>query len=157
MNPDVRWMGEAIAEAEAAFAAGEVPIGAVVVHSGRVVGRGHNRTAGSGQPFEHAEMVALWDAVRTVGASSLEACALYSTIEPCVMCIGAAILSRVPRVVFGAREPRTGACESLFAIQNEPRLMHRPVVLGGVEEARCRELMQRFFADRRGQSEDARR
>ncbi len=145
-------MREAIAEAEAAAADGEVPIGAVVVRSGKVVGRGHNRTAKSGQPFEHAEIVALWDAVDEVGAHALEESALYSTIEPCVMCIGAAILSRVPRVVFGAREPRTGACESVFAIQNEPRLLHRPVVIGGVEEARCRELMQRFFVEKRGQS-----
>ncbi len=149
MTRDSKWMQEALAEAEKAFAAGEVPVGAAVVLDNRVVGRGHNRSLQSGQPFEHAEVVALWDAVRAVGARALEQAVLYSTIEPCVMCIGAVLLARVPKVVFGAREPRTGACESVFAIQNEPRLLHRPAVIGGVEESRCRELMQRFFNDKR--------
>lgn len=139
----------ALAEAETAFNAGEVPIGAVVVLGDEVIGRGHNRTEQSGQPFEHAEMRALWDATKVVGARALEQAVLYSTIEPCVMCIGAVILARLPRVVFGAREPRTGACESIFSIPNEPRLMQRIAVIGGVEEAACRELMQRFFEQRR--------
>jgi tRNA(adenine34) deaminase len=142
-------MGEALTEAERAFAQGEVPVGAVVVLENRVVGRGFNRTTKSGQPFEHAEVVALWDAVASVGARSLEQAVLYSTIEPCVMCIGAVLVAKVPRVVFGAREPRTGACESILAIPNEPRLLHRVAVLGGVEEERCRALMQRFFEARR--------
>jgi tRNA(adenine34) deaminase len=149
MTQDAVWMREALAEAERAYAAGEVPVGAVVVLEKRVVGRGHNRTLKTGQPFEHAEVVALWDAVSAEGARAIENAVLYSTIEPCVMCIGAVLLARIPRVVFGAREPRTGACESVFAIQNEPRLLHRPVVIGGVEEVRCRELMQRFFGERR--------
>jgi tRNA(adenine34) deaminase len=149
MNHDGRWMEAALSEAEAALAEGEVPVGAVVVLDNRVVGRGHNRTGRSGQPFEHAEIIALWEAVEKVGARGLEQAVLYSTIEPCVMCIGAVILARLPRVVYGAREPRTGACESVFAIPNEPRLLFRPAVIGGVEEARCRELMQRFFARRR--------
>jgi len=142
-------MAEAIREAEAAFDAGEVPVGAVVVLEERVVGRGHNRSVRTGQPFEHAEILALWQAVATVGARDLEQAVLYSTIEPCVMCIGAVLLARLPRVVFGAREPKTGACESVLAIPNEPRLLHRVTVIGGVEEARCRELMQRFFEARR--------
>ncbi len=149
MNADARWMREALGEAEAAFAAGEVPVGAVVVLDGRVVGRGRNRTAQSGQPFEHAEVMALWQAVETVGAHALEQAVVYSTIEPCVMCIGAVLLARVPRVVFGAREPRTGACESVLSIPNEPRLLHRVAVVGGVEEDQCRALMQRFFEARR--------
>jgi tRNA(adenine34) deaminase len=94
-------------------------------------------------------MRALWAATESVGAHGLEQAVLYCTIEPCVMCIGAVILARLPRVVFGAREPRTGACESIFAIPNEPRLMQRIAVMGGVEESRCRELMQRFFAAQR--------
>lgn len=142
-------MREAIAEAERAFAGGEVPVGAVVVLDGRVVGRGHNRTEGRQQPFEHAEIVALWDAVANVGSHALEQAVLYSTIEPCVMCIGAVLLARLPRVVFGAREPRTGACESVLAVPNEPRLWHRVAVMGGVEEDACRALMQRFFEARR--------
>ncbi len=149
MNADARWMNDAIAEAENAFAAGEVPVGAVVVLDGRIVGRGRNRTIESGQPFEHAEVVALWDAVASVGSHALTEAVLYATVEPCVMCIGAVLLARIPRVVFGAREPRTGACESVLAIPNEPRLSHRVVVLGGVEEAACRSLMQRFFEARR--------
>jgi tRNA(adenine34) deaminase len=142
-------MGFALAEAELGLSEGEVPIGAVVVHKGEVVGRGHNRTEKTGYPFEHAEVVALWDAVGTVGAHALSESILYSTIEPCVMCIGAAILARVPRVVFGAREPKTGACESVFSIPNEPDLDHRIVVTGGVESERCREILQRFFRDKR--------
>jgi tRNA(adenine34) deaminase len=142
-------MQVALDEARAAFGKGEVPIGAVVVLGDEVVGRGHNQTEASGQPFEHAEIRALWHATRSVGARALEQAVLYSTIEPCVMCIGAVILARIPRVVFGAREPRTGACESIFDIPNEPRLMQRIAVIGGVEEAACRELMQRFFEQRR--------
>jgi tRNA(adenine34) deaminase len=142
-------MRAALEEAEAAFGEGEVPIGAVVVRDERVIGRGHNRTERTGQPFEHAEMRALWNATQTVGMYGLEQAVLYATIEPCVMCIGAVILARIPRVVFGAREPRTGACESIFAIPNEPRLTQRIAVIGGVEEQKCRELMQRFFEQRR--------
>jgi tRNA(adenine34) deaminase len=149
MHRDAQWMEAALAEAEAAFGEGEVPIGAVVVLDGGIVGRGHNRSTRSGQPFEHAEIVALWDAVARVGARALEQAVLYSTVEPCVMCIGAVLLARVPRVVFGVREPRTGACGSVMSIPSEPGLMHRVAVIGGVEEARCRELMQRFFAQRR--------
>jgi len=142
-------MRAALEEAEIAFGEGEVPVGAVVVLDERVIGRGHNQTERSGQPFEHAEMRALWEATQSVGAHGLDQAVLYCTIEPCVMCIGAVILARLPRVVFGAREPRTGACESVFAIPNEPRLMQRIAVIGGVEENTCRELMQRFFAQRR--------
>jgi tRNA(adenine34) deaminase len=149
LDRDARWMRVALEEAEAAFRDGEVPVGAVVVLDDRVIGRGHNQTERSGQPFEHAEMRALWEATKTVGAYGLEQAVLYCTIEPCVMCIGAVILARLPRVVFGAREPRTGACESIFAIPNEPRLTQRIAVLGGVEEGKCRELMQRFFVARR--------
>lgn len=150
MHDDARWMGEAIAEAELAFAEGEVPVGAVVVVGNEIVGRGHNRCERTGYPFEHAEVVALWDAVGNVGARALTDAVLYATVEPCVMCTGAAILIRVSRIVFGAREPKTGACESVFSIPNEPRLSHRPVVTGGIEQDRCGELMRRFFEARRG-------
>lgn len=151
MSGDAHWMGEAIVEAEAAFAEGEVPVGAVVVVENRIVGRGHNRSERTGYPFEHAEVVAMWDAVGAVGARALTQSVLYVTVEPCVMCTGAAILARVPRVVFGAREPRTGACESVFSIPNEPALTHRMVVTGGVEQERCARLMKEFFAARRGE------
>ncbi len=151
MHDDARWMAEALDEARAALDAGEVPVGAVVVLERRVVGRGHNRSRSTGQPFEHAEMVALWDAVERVGAHALAQAVLYVTVEPCTMCIGAAVLARVPRVVFGVREPRTGACGSVLDVPDEPSLMHRPVVIGGVEAEVARELMQAFFRGRRGE------
>jgi len=149
MHDDRYWMGKALEEARRAFESGEVPVGAVVVHRDRIVGRGHNRIEKTGRPFEHAEVVAMWEAVGTLGQKTLDDCVLYSTVEPCVMCIGAALLARVPRVIFGVREPTTGACESVFSIPNEPALEHSMVVTGGVEEARARDLMQAFFRDRR--------
>jgi tRNA(adenine34) deaminase len=149
MHDDHYWMDKALDEAQKAFDRGEVPVGAVVVHRDRIVGRGHNRTEQTGRPFEHAEVVAMWEAVGTLGTRTLENCVLYSTIEPCVMCIGAALLARIPRVIFGAREPATGACESVFSIPNEPSLEHHIVVTGGVEAARAKDLMQAFFRARR--------
>jgi tRNA(adenine34) deaminase len=133
MKDDRHWMQCAIAEAENALANGEVPVGAVVVYKGEIVGKGHNRTEKTGFPFEHAEVVAMWDAVARHDRWVLGESALYVTLEPCVMCVGAAILARVPRIVFGAREPKTGACESVFSIPNEPRLDYKPAVIGGVD------------------------
>jgi tRNA(adenine34) deaminase len=152
MHDDAYWMGKAIEEARRAFDAGEVPVGAVVVHRGRIVGRGHNRTEETGRPFEHAEVLAMWDAVGNLQRKTLENCILYSTVEPCVMCVGAAMLARIPRIIFGAREPKTGACESVFSIPNEPGLDHPIVVTGGVEADRALALMQAFFRDRRESS-----
>jgi tRNA(adenine34) deaminase len=149
MHDDAYWMGKALDEAERALEEKEVPVGAVVVLRDRIVGRGHNRTERTGRPFEHAEVLAMWEAVGNLERKTLEDCVLYSTIEPCVMCVGAALLSRLPRIVFGAREPKTGACESVFSIPNEPGLDHSIVVTGGVEADRCRELIQSFFRDRR--------
>ena len=152
MHDDAHWMGKAIEEARRAFDAGEVPVGAVVVHRDRIVGRGHNRTEETGRPFEHAEVLAMWGAVGNLQRKTLENCILYSTVEPCVMCVGAAMLARIPRIVFGAREPKTGACESVFSIPNEPGLDHPIVVTGGVEAEQALALMQAFFRDRRESS-----
>ncbi len=149
MQDDIYWMGKALELAQQAGDHGEVPIGAVVVHRNKVVGGGHNTTELSGLPFEHAEMIALREAVATTGFRTLENCVLYSTIEPCVMCIGAALLARIPRVVFGAREPKTGACESVFSIPNDPGVGVSIVVTGGVEEEKARAIMQAFFRSRR--------
>jgi tRNA(adenine34) deaminase len=154
MKDDRYWMGKAIEEAEAAYSQGEVPVGAVVVRDGEILGRGHNRTEQTGFPFEHAEVVAMWDAVKRRDRWALAESSLFVTVEPCVMCVGAMLLGRVPRVVFGAREPRTGACESVLAIPNEPGLSHRLTVVGGVEEERCRNLLQRFFRAQRGGGTD---
>jgi tRNA(adenine34) deaminase len=145
IKDDRYWMVEALAEAETALAEGEVPVGAIVVRNGEAIGRGHNRVEQKGMPFEHAEVVAMWDAVRRTDRWALTESVLYVTIEPCAMCVGAILLGRLPKVVFGAREPRTGACESVLAIPTEPALEHRLTVIGGVEERRCRELLQRSF------------
>ena len=149
MKDDSYWMRAAIEEAERTAEHDDVPVGAVVVHEGTVVGRGHNRCEEKGFPFEHAEVVAMWDAIEARDKWVLTESTLFVTIEPCVMCVGAALLARVPRIVFGAREPRTGACESVLAIPNEPELDHRISVTGGVEADRCRELVQEFFRRRR--------
>lgn len=149
MKDDRHWMEQAIAEAERALALGEVPVGAVVVHRGQVIGRGHNRVEAKGFPFEHAEVVAMWDAVARTDRWALADSTLYVTVEPCVMCVGALLLARVPRLVYGTKEPKTGACESVLSIPNEPGLEHRPAVLGGVEAERCRALIQEAFRIRR--------
>ena len=151
MHDDAYWMDQALEEAGRSLRAGEVPIGSVVVSRDRVVGRGRNRTEEKNQPFEHAEMEAMREAVESLGSKSLEQCILYSTVEPCVMCVGAALLARIPRIVFGAREPRTGACESIFSIPNDPALERRMVVTGGVREDRARDLMQAFFRQQRNE------
>jgi len=145
MNNDTVWMRHAIAEAEEALASGEVPVGAVVVRRGEIIGRGHNRMEETGFPFEHAEVVAMWDAIKKHDRWALADSVLYVTVEPCVMCVGAILLARVPRLVYGVKEPRTGACESIFSIPNEPKVEHRLAVIGGVERERCRELMQLAF------------
>ena len=149
MKNDATWMAAAIEQAQAGFDAGEVPVGAVVVKGDEVIGRAHNRVEQKGMPFEHAEMVAMWQAVHEHDRYALEHSTVYVTLEPCAMCTGAMLLARIPRVVFGASEPKTGACESVLSIPNMPEFDHQMVVVGGVEEARCRELMQRFFRERR--------
>jgi tRNA(adenine34) deaminase len=145
MKDDAVWMQHAIAEAEEALSLGEVPVGAVVVHEGTIIGRGYNRVEKTGFPFEHAEVVAMWDAIENRDRWALAESVLYVTVEPCVMCVGAILLARLPRLVYGAREPRTGACGSVLSIPDEPMLDHRLAVIGGVEHARCRELMQSAF------------
>ncbi|UCG51590.1 MAG: nucleoside deaminase [Candidatus Latescibacterota bacterium] len=152
MKDDCFWMQHALNEAEAALGEGEVPVGAVVVLDGEIIGRGRNRTEQKGSPFEHAELVALEEAVRKRDRWVLAESSLYVTVEPCVMCVGALLLARVPRVVFGSREPKTGACESVFGIPNEPGLDHRMVVIGGVEAEHSKELLQEFFRTKRNRN-----
>jgi tRNA(adenine34) deaminase len=143
-------MRKAIEEAGRALEEGEVPIGAVLVHDGEAAGRGYNRTEQTGLPFEHAEFVAISNAVKEHGRWILSESVLYVTVEPCVMCVGVILLGRIPKVVFGAHEPKTGACESVFSIPNDPELDHRVTVIGGVEADRCAELLRTFFRGRRG-------
>ncbi len=142
---DSRWMREALREAERAGRRGEVPVGAVVVGAGRVLGRAGNAIEAAQDPTAHAEMLALRQAAAALGTRRLLATTLYVTLEPCAMCAGAAVLARVPRLVFGAADPKAGACGSLRNVAEDPRLNHRCQVRGGVLEQECAELLKGFF------------
>lgn len=142
-------MRAALEQARVAFAAGEVPIGAVLVMDGRIVARGYNRPIGAVDPTAHAEIVALRAGAQAVGNYRLTDAALYVTVEPCLMCVGALVHARVRDVVYGALEPKTGALVSAARALDTPGLNHRFTVTGGVLEAECRELMQAFFRERR--------
>jgi tRNA(adenine34) deaminase len=149
VTDDERWMDEAIAEARAAAAAGDVPVGAVVVHGGAVIGRGRNRREADTDPTAHAEILALREAAKALGQWRLHDCALYVTIEPCAMCAGAAILARVPLVVFAAPEEKTGAVQSTVDLFDDPRALHRPKWRVGARRAEVERLLADFFRARR--------
>ena len=142
-------MALALAEAARAGAAGEVPIGAVVVRAGGVLGAAGNAPIGSVDPTAHAEVLALRAAARTADNYRLPGATLYVTVEPCAMCVGAALQARVATIVFGCRDPKAGAAGSLFDLTTDPRLNHRIAVVAGVAEERSRRLLQDFFAARR--------
>ena len=142
-------MREALALAAEAAAAGEVPVGAVVVSAGRVVGRGANRPITSHDPTAHAEVVALRDAATRLGNYRLPGCELYVTLEPCAMCVGAMIHARIARVVYGARDPKTGACGSVVDLPAVATLNHHAAFEGGVLADDCGAALKRFFAERR--------
>lgn len=139
------FMAEALKEAERAGAIGEVPIGAVVVKDGAVVGRGHNRRETDRDPTAHAEILALRDAAKNLGGWRLTGCELYVTIEPCPMCAGAIVMARIDRLVYGAPDLKAGAAGTLYEIPTDPRLNHRMSVEAGVLEDQCRELISNFF------------
>nr|MBN2277759.1 nucleoside deaminase [candidate division Zixibacteria bacterium] len=139
------FMEKALDEARLAFDEGEVPIGAVVVSRGSIIGRGHNRTEALKDATAHAEIIAITSAAEKVGDWRLEDCLLYSTIEPCAMCAGAAVLSRIKTIVYGARDPKFGACGSIFEIPTDVRLNHRIVIISGIMEDESIALMQLFF------------
>ena len=142
-------MGAALREAEAAGAAGEVPIGAVVVAGGEIVAAAGNRTLRDADPTAHAEIVVLREAARRVGNHRLVGAELYVTVEPCIMCAGAVVQARVARVVFGCADPKAGALGSVYDIAADARLNHHFEVISGIEEERCRALLQQFFRERR--------
>lgn len=142
-------MREALRQAQAAFDLGEVPVGAVVVHDGRIVGRGHNQPIAATDPTAHAEIVAVREAAHTLGNYRLNGCTLYVTVEPCLMCVGALVHARVEAVVFGTPEPKSGALVSAIQAMDFPGLNHRFPVTPGVLETECGELMRRFFRERR--------
>lgn len=149
LEPDRRWMKLALKEAERAFDLGEVPIGAVVVRNRDIVGRGHNLVERLKDPTAHAEIIAITAACETLGSKFLDGCTLYVTLEPCPMCAGAIVWSRVDRLVFGAFDEKAGAASTLYNIPQDPRLNHRVDVVSGVEADRAAGLMQAFFQQRR--------
>jgi tRNA(adenine34) deaminase len=148
---DEFWMEEALRAAQRALEAGEVPVGAVVVHAGEIVGRGWNRNLTDSDPTAHAEIVALRQAGSNLGNHRLEDCAVFATIEPCPMCAGALVHARIKRLVYGADDPKAGAVHSVMEVLNHPQLNHRMEVRGGVLAGRCAELLQTFFRDRRAE------
>ncbi|MBU3741239.1 MAG: 16S rRNA (cytidine(1402)-2'-O)-methyltransferase [Candidatus Kapabacteria bacterium] len=144
-----RFMRMAIDLATAAAEHGDVPVGCVIVRGDEVVGRGANAIERTGEPTRHAEIEAIEMACRTVGEKFLDDCTLYVTLEPCSMCAGAIVLSRLPTVVYGAADPKTGACRSVFELADDPRLNHRAIIRTGVLADECAALLSKFFATRR--------
>jgi tRNA(adenine34) deaminase len=142
-------MEEALRCAQRALEMGEVPVGAVIVADGRVVGRGWNRNLTDHDPTAHAEIVALREAARNSANHRLSTCTLFATIEPCAMCAGAAIHARVGRLVYGADDPKAGAVHSVLQVVNHPSLNHQMKVRGGVLAGRSAEMLQDFFRNRR--------
>ena len=144
------WMDLALSEAALTAGSGDVPIGAVVLDAdGRVIGTGRNRREECGDPTAHADVLALREAAAQRGEWRLERCTLVVTLEPCAMCAGAIVLARVPNVVFGAWDPKAGACGSVFDIVRDPRLNHWVEVTGGVRESECAALLREFFRTHR--------
>lgn len=146
---DQEYLREALVLAREAAAAGEVPVGAVVVHGDMVIARGANRTQRDNDATAHAEMLALREASRALGQWRLDGCTLYVTLEPCAMCAGALVLARVDRVVFGAWDPKAGMSGSVGDLLRHPRLNHRPEVLGGAMDEECGAVLRDFFAGQR--------
>ena len=146
---DEIWMREALRGARRALEAGEVPVGAVVVQGGKIIGRGFNRNLADSDPTAHAEVIALRDAARAIGNHRLGACELFVTIEPCAMCAGALVHARVQRLVYGADDAKAGAVHSVIHVLNNPALNHRIEVRSGVLAGSCSEILQEFFRSRR--------
>lgn len=143
------FMNEAIKEAKKAFALGEIPVGAVVEYKGEIIGRGHNLTESTKDPTAHAEMIAIKMAAENRHAWRLTDSNLYVTAEPCPMCAGAIVLSRLKAIYIGTLDPKTGACGSIMDIPRDPRLNHNPQIISGVLEEECRQLLKDFFRELR--------
>ena len=149
LQRDLRYMQAALRQADQAAALGEVPIGAVVVAGGRIVGRGHNLRESRHDPTAHAEVIALRQAARKLKSWRLEGATLYVTCEPCPMCAGALVLARIKRLVYGCDDPKAGAVRSLFRLLEDPRLNHRVEVVAGLCETACQQRLSGFFANLR--------
>ena len=146
-------MQEALVLADEAGRLGDVPVGCVIVRGDEIIGRGANEIQRMGDPTRHAEIVAIEQAVRHIGEKFLEDCTLYVTLEPCSMCAGAILLARIPTVVYGAADPKTGACRSVFELLDDPRLNHQATVRTGICEEECSALLRDFFARQRDRDE----
>lgn len=145
MTQHEQWMKQALREAEKAYEQDEVPVGAVVVHKGKVIGRGHNQIERLQDPTAHAEMIAITAATNNLQSRRLEECILYVTLEPCPMCAGAIVLSRIPTLVFARFDPRAGACGTLYNIVHDKRLNHSVHVISGVCDRESEEYLKGFF------------
>ncbi|HKD78176.1 MAG TPA: tRNA adenosine(34) deaminase TadA [Candidatus Angelobacter sp.] len=146
---DVAWMEQALEQARLAAGAGEVPVGALVIRDGEIVGRGHNRNLLDQDPTAHAEIVALRQAAKRLGNHRLGGCIVYATIEPCSMCAGALVHARISRLVYGASDPKAGASGSVLQVINYPGLNHKMEVTAGVLAQQCSEILQDFFRSKR--------
>jgi tRNA(adenine34) deaminase len=146
---DERFMRLALAESKGAAESKDVPVGCVIVRDGRVIGRGYNQRELLQDPTAHAEIIAITAAAADVESWRLERCTMYVTLEPCTMCAGAIVLARLPRIVFGATDPKAGACGSLFNLVQEPRLNHRVEITSGVLAEECAEPLRAFFRELR--------
>jgi tRNA(adenine34) deaminase len=143
-------MARALRQAQLALDHDEVPVGAIIVRDGQIIGRAHNQRELLGDPTAHAEMIAITQAAAAVGNWRLDDCTMYVTLEPCTMCAGAVVLARLPRLVFGARDPKAGAVGSLYDVPRDPRLNHTVAVTGGVLADQCGAILTEFFRTRRG-------
>ena len=144
-----RWMRFALDQAQRAFDLDEVPVGAVVVYKDRIIGEGFNQREALNDPTAHAEMIAITQASTVLESWRLLGCTLYVTLEPCPMCAGAIVQSRIPNIVYGTTDPKGGACHTLFQITDDERLNHRANVIAGVMQAECKAILQEFFAMQR--------
>lgn len=149
MSHDESWMQQALAEAAAAQAAGEVPVGCVIVKAEELVAKGQNRNLRDNDPSAHAEIVALRAAGRKLGNHRMEGCEMYVIVEPCAMCAGAMVHARLKRLIYGAPDPKAGAVESVMNVANHPRLNHQMEITGGVLREQCSQMLTNFFRAKR--------
>ncbi|MFA5164190.1 MAG: tRNA adenosine(34) deaminase TadA [Candidatus Omnitrophota bacterium] len=154
---DEIYMSEALKQACDAFEKDEVPVGAVIVHEGRIIARAHNQIKMLKDPTAHAEMIAITQAAAHLGSERLLDCSVYATIEPCSMCAGALVLARVKHIYYGAKDPKTGACGSVFDIADSKKLNHRIKVTGGVLAQECGSLVTEFFKRKRKSAKKAKK
>lgn len=145
----LRYMKEALKEAVMAFERGEVPVGAVITHENTIIARAHNQIVTLKDPTAHAEMIAITQAANYLRNERLINCSLYATMEPCSMCAGAAVLARIEKIIYGADDPKTGACGSIINIADNKRLNHKIEVIGGIMREECAGLLKEFFRTKR--------